>query len=317
MLSGQGYFRGSSVLITGTAGSGKTSIAASFVAAACERGEPALYFSFEESPEQFVRNMRSIGMNLDRWRKQGLLFIRAARPSAFGLEMHLVQMHQVIRETRPRVVVLDPISSLLSGGAQQDEVKTMVLRMVDHLKHSGATALFTALVDSPVLETTEMNLSSLVDTWIQLKNVENDGERNRLIQVLKSRGMAHSNQVREFNLSDQGIHLCPVYLGSGEVLTGSARVLREAQERARDVARKQELERKQTALQRALRTLETQIHALQAEKEAQEQELAVMATEESSHRAMLSAERQTLSISRQEPGGKPNGTANKAGSKRI
>jgi len=322
MLSGKGYFRGSSVLVTGTAGSGKTSVAASFAAAACERGEPALYFSFEESPDQFVRNMNSIGLNLERWRKQGLLFIRAARPSAFGLEMHLVQMHQTIRKTRPRVVVLDPISSLLGGGAQQDEVKAMVLRMVDHLKHTGATALFTAMLDDPSLESTDINLSSLVDTWIQLKNLESDGERNRLIQVLKSRGMAHSNQVREFGLSAKGIHLNPVYLGSGGVLTGSARVLQEAQARARDIARQQELQRKHNLLQRSLRTLETQIHALQAEKDAQEQELARMGTQESRHRATLDANRQTLSLSRGQSGGKsnetkPNGTANKAGSKRI
>jgi circadian clock protein KaiC len=266
--------------------------------------------------------MNSIGMNLDRWRKQGLLFIRAARPSAFGLEMHLVQMHQMIRETRPRVVVLDPISSLLGSSALQDEVKTMVLRMVDHLKHAGATALFTALADSPTLETTEMNLSSLVDTWIQLKNVENDGERNRLVQVLKSRGMAHSNQVREFNLSDQGIELNPVYLGSGGVLTGSARILREAQERMENVAKEQEWQRKQNLIQRGLRTLETQIHALQAEKEAREQELALMGTQESTHRAALDADRQTLSLSRRNSSGKsnetkPNGTANKSGGKRI
>jgi len=316
MLGGKGYFRGSSVLATGTAGSGKTSVAASFVAAACERGEPALYFSFEESPDQFVRNMRSIGMNLERWRKQGLLFVRATRPSAFGLEMHLVQIHQMIRDIRPRVVVMDPISSLLGDGSDH-EVKTMVLRMVDHLKHAGATALFTAMVDDPALETTDINLSSLVDTWIQLKNIENDGERNRLIQVLKSRGMAHSNQVREFNLSDRGIHLSPVYLGKGGVLTGSARVLQEAQERAQDVARQQELQRKQTVLQRTLRTLETQIHALQAEKEAQEHELALIGTQESSYRAALNAERETLSLSRQEPTNKPNGTSNRAGSKRI
>jgi len=316
MLGGKGYFRGSSVLVTGTAGSGKTSVAASFVAAACERGEPALYFSFEESPDQLVRNMRSVGMNLDRWRKQGLLFVRAARPSAFGLEMHLVQIHQLIRDIHPRVVVMDPISSLLGDGADH-EVKTMVLRMVDHLKHAGATALFTAMVDDPGLETTDINLSSLVDTWIQLKNVETDGERNRLIQVLKSRGMAHSNQVREFKLSAKGIHLNPVYLGAGGVLTGSARVLREAQERALDAARQEELQRKHNLIQRGLRTLETQIHALQAEKEAQEHELALMGTQESSHRATLNAERQTLSISRQEPGSKPNGTSNKAGSKRV
>ena len=321
MLSGKGYFRGSSVLVTGTAGSGKTSVAASFVAAACKRDEPALYFSFEESPDHLVRNMRSVGMNLEPWRKQGLLFIRAARPSACGLEMHLVQIHRLIRDIQPRVVVMDPISSLLGDGTDHD-VKAMVLRMVDHLKHAGATALFTAMLDDPKLETTDINLSSLVDTWIQLKNLESDGERNRLIQVLKSRGMAHSNQVREFGLSAKGIHLNPVYLGSGGVLTGSARVLQEAQERARDVARQQELQRKHNLLQRGLRTLETQIHALQAEKEAQEQELALIGTQESRHRAALDADRQTLSFSRRESGGKPNetkpnGTANKSGSKRI
>jgi len=317
MLSGKGYFRGSSILVSGTAGSGKTSVAASFLVSACERGEPALYFTFEESPEQLLRNMRSIGLNLDRWRKQGLLFVRAARPSAFGLEMHLVQMHQLIRELNPRAVVLDPISSLLGDAAQHD-VKTMVLRMVDHLKHTGATALFTTLMDSPGLETTDINLSSLVDTWIQLKNIETDGERNRLVQILKSRGMAHSNQVREFNLSDNGIELNPVYLGSAGVLTGSARIQQEARERQQEAARKQELQRRQSVLQRALRTLDTQIHALRAEREAQERELAAIGTEETTYRAALNEERQTLSVSRHRPTEtKQNGTANKSGSKRI
>jgi len=317
MLSGKGYFRGSSILVSGTAGSGKTSVAASFLVSACERGEPALYFTFEESPEQLLRNIRSIGLNLDRWRKQGLLFVRAARPSAFGLEMHLVQMHQLIRELNPRAVVLDPISSLLGDAAQHD-VKTMVLRMVDHLKHTGATALFTTLMDSPGLETTDINLSSLVDTWIQLKNIETDGERNRLVQILKSRGMAHSNQVREFNLSDNGIELNPVYLGSAGVLTGSARIQQEARERQQEAARKQELQRRQSVLQRALRTLDTQIHALRAEREAQERELAAIGTEETTYRAALNEERQTLSVSRHRPTEtKQNGTANKSGSKRI
>src|SRR6185312_1394551 len=216
--------------VTGSAGTGKSSMGAHFVDAACHRGEKAILFSFEESPEQVIRNMRSIGMDLGRWVKKGLLHIESARPTAFGLEMHLVRMHHLLEQHKPKVVVIDPLSGLLPGGSEHD-VHALVLRIVDFLKHSGATGFFTALNAEDDLQSTALSISSLVDAWVLLRNIEVNGERNRLLYVLKSRGMAHSNQIREFLLTPHGVQLRDVYLGPGGVLTGSARVAREAEER--------------------------------------------------------------------------------------
>ena len=193
MMGGKGYYRGSSVLVTGTAGTGKTSLGAHFLDAACQRGERALFFAFEESPDQIVRNLRSIGIDLGRWVKSGILRIEAARPSAFGFEMHLVRMHHMLAEFKPKVVMMDPVSGLLPGGSRHD-VNTLVLRMVDSIKARGATALFTSLSEIDDMQSTDLSISSLVDTWILLRNVESSGERNRVLYLLKSRGMAHSNQ---------------------------------------------------------------------------------------------------------------------------
>jgi circadian clock protein KaiC len=272
MLEGRGYFRGSSVLVTGSAGTGKTSMGAHFVDAACGRGEKAILFSFEESPEQVIRNMRSIGMDLERWVKKGLLYIESARPTAFGLEMHLVRMHHLLKTHKPDVVVIDPISSLLPGGSEHD-VQALVLRIVDFLKHSGATGFFTALNAEDDLQSTALSISSLVDAWILLRNIEVNGERNRLLYVLKSRGMAHSNQIREFLLTHRGVRLREVYLGPGGVLTGSARVAREADERRAEIQRQQEIQDRERAITASLRAVEAKIAALQAEKAAHENEL--------------------------------------------
>ncbi|HEV8415628.1 MAG TPA: circadian clock protein KaiC [Bryobacteraceae bacterium] len=272
MLEGHGYFRGSSVLVTGSAGTGKTSMGAHFVDSACVRGEKAILFSFEESPEQIIRNMRSIGMDLERWVKKGLLHIESARPTAFGLEMHLVRMHHLLKTHKPDVVVIDPISSLLPGGSEHD-VQALVLRIVDFLKHSGATGFFTALNAEDDLQSTALSISSLVDAWILLRNIEVNGERNRLLYVLKSRGMAHSNQIREFLLTHRGVRLREVYLGPGGVLTGSARVAREADERRAEIQRQQEIQDRERAITASLRAVEAKIAALQAEKAAHENEL--------------------------------------------
>ncbi len=236
MFEGRGYFRGSTVLVTGTAGTGKTSMGAHLIDAACGRGENCILFSFEESPQQIIRNMTSLGLDLGRWVKKGLLQIESARPSAFGLEMHLVRMHQLLEQHKPKVVVIDPISGLLPGGSEHD-VHGLVLRIVDFVKHSGATGFFTALNDEDDLQATSLAISSLVDAWIQLRNIEVNGERNRVLYVLKSRGMAHSNQIREFLLTSQGVRLREVYLGPGGVLTGSARVAREAEEQREEIRR--------------------------------------------------------------------------------
>jgi len=220
MLGGAGYFRGSSVLVSGTAGTGKTSIAAHFARAACSRGERCFYFAFEESPGQIIRNMRSIGMDLEPFAKKGLFRFRSIRSTAYGLEMHLATFHKLIQEFKPRVVVLDPIGSLTQAGSRTDAI-AMLTRLIDFLKVQGITALLTNLISGEkAMETTDLKISSLVDTWLWLRDIELGGERNRALYILKSRGMAHSNQIREFVLTDRGIDLLDVYVGPEGVLTG-------------------------------------------------------------------------------------------------
>jgi circadian clock protein KaiC len=297
MFGGRGYFRGSSVLVTGSAGTGKSSMGAQFLEAACRRGERGILFAFEESPQQVIRNMRSIGIDMGRWVKKGLLHIEASRPTAFGLEMHLVRMHHLLETHKPDVVVIDPISSLLPGGSDHD-VHTLVLRIVDFLKHTGATGFFTALNPEDDVQSTTINISSLVDTWILLRNIEVNGERNRLLYVLKSRGMAHSNQIREFLLTDRGVRLRDVYLGPGGVLTGSARVAREADERREEALRMRETKDRELAVKVALRALEAKIAALQAEKAAQENELVAVIGADDAEKAASAAVRTALRKSR-------------------
>jgi circadian clock protein KaiC len=228
MMRGGGFYRGSSILVTGTAGTGKSSLSAAFLHAACARGERALLFAYEESPSQIIRNMRSIGIDLERWIKKGLLTIHASRPTLGGLEEHLVQMHRIIVEFKPAVVVVDPISNLTLV-RKDDEVKPMLMRLIDHLKVRNITAMFTSLIDaaSAVAEDSEVGVSSLMDTWLLLRNEEGNGERSRALVLLKSRGMAHSNQVREFVLSDKGIRLVEIHVKDGRVITGRARIAAE------------------------------------------------------------------------------------------
>ncbi|HYP47834.1 MAG TPA: circadian clock protein KaiC [Thermoleophilaceae bacterium] len=226
MLGGQGVLRGSSILVSGTAGTGKSSIAAQFCDAACRRGERALYFAFEESEAQIVRNMASVGMDLGQWVKQGLLRFKCVRPSLLGLEAHLSSMQDLVTEHEPSVVVVDPISDLLTAGASRD-VSAMLTRQVDFLKVKGVTALFTSLDQHLQLEEANHQIAALIDVWLLVATTENNGERNRSLSVLKARGMAHSNQIREFMLTERGIEVADTH-ALGEVLTGSARVAREA-----------------------------------------------------------------------------------------
>jgi circadian clock protein KaiC len=270
MLGGAGYFRGSSVLVSGTAGTGKSSLAAHFVAAACQRGEHTLYFSFEESPSQIMRNMHSIGIDLQKWEKKGLLQFQANRPTFTGLEMHLTMMHKAINAFKPKVVIVDPLNSFVMGG-NATEVKAMLMRLVDFLKMKEITGLFTNLTaGGGALEQTDIAISSLIDTWLLLRDIEISGERNRGMYILKSRGMAHSNQIREFLITDHGIELRDVYIGSGGVLTGSARLAQEAQEQVAQTIHDQDVERRKLDLERKRKIMEAQITALRAEFEAQE-----------------------------------------------
>lgn len=274
MLGGAGFFRGSTILVSGTAGTGKTSLAAHFVDAACRRGKKCLYFAFEESDQQVMRNMRSIGMDLAPWVKQGILRFGATRPTLYGLEMHLAKMHQAVRAFQPQVVVVDPVTDMMAIGSPL-EVKAMLTRLVDFLKGQGTTALLTSLTTGgAAMEQTEVGISSLIDTWLLVRDLETNGERTRGLYVLKSRGMAHSNQIREFLLTGHGVELVDVYVGPGGVLTGSARVAQAAQERAAAQAAQHESERQARAAERKRQALQAQIAALQAELEEAEKEAA-------------------------------------------
>jgi len=265
MLEGKGYYRGSSVLISGTAGSGKTTLAASFAEATCRQGDRCLYIGFEESANQILRNMKSVGIDLERWIKKGLLFHHAWRPTQFGLEMHLLRIHKLIESVKPKAVIVDPITNLI-GGTSQQEVQSMLMRLMDFLKGKLITTIFVSLTEGGAdLEKTEIGISSLSDTWILLRDLELNGERNRCLYVLKSRGMAHSNQLREFSMSKRGIELIPVYIGSEGVLTGSSRVAQEAKERELELAAKQEAKRRQQEMDAKRLHLEGQIATLQAE----------------------------------------------------
>jgi circadian clock protein KaiC len=273
MLGGGGYYRGTSVLVSGTAGTGKTSVAAQFADAACRRDERVLYMAFEESEGQFIRNMRSIGFDLEPWVQRGLLRFEAARPTFYGLEMHLATMHKQIVEFRPRVVIMDPITNFISVGSAA-EARSMLMRMIDLLKSRQITAMFTSLTaGGDFLEQSEVGVSSLMDTWLLLRSVELGGERNRLMHILKSRGMAHSNQLREFLLTDHGIELRDVYSGPEGVLTGSSRLAQEAREKAAQIARGEDIEAKRRELERARQASEAGIAAIRMEYQAKEDEL--------------------------------------------
>jgi circadian clock protein KaiC len=299
MMGGKGYYRGSSILVTGTAGTGKSSMAAHFVDAACRRGERCLYFAFEESRNQIIRNMRSIGVDLDQWVKKGVLEFRNSRPSLYGLEMHLVTMHKAIGAFNPSIVVVDPISNLVAA-ASENEVKSMLSRLIDYLKMRQITAFCTDLTAvGGSLERTEVGISSLMDTWLLLQVMESSGERNRGLFILKSRGMEHSNQVREFCLTDNGIQLRDVYVGVGGVLTGAARVAQEAKEKTEVLERGQEIERKQRDIERRKTVIEAQIAALRTSFEAEKDDLERAIAREKLHQEILTEETQEMARTRQ------------------
>ena len=305
MLGGTGYYRGSSVLISGTAGTGKSSLAAHFAAAACRRGERTLYFAFEESPSQIMRNMSSIGINLQPWIQKGLLQFQANRPTFAGLEMHLTMMHKAINAFKPQVVIVDPLNSFIIG-SNETEVKAMLMRLVDFLKMNRITGLFTNLTSGgDALEQTDIAISSLIDTWLLLRDIELGGERNRGLYILKSRGMAHSNQIREFLLTDHGMELRDVYVGPSGVLTGSARLAQEAQEQAEWTIHEQGVERRKLDLERKRKVMEAQIAAMRAEFEVQETETLNFIGQEQTRKAHLTQERVDMALSRKADA-KPN-----------
>lgn len=273
MLDGDGYYRGSTVLISGTAGTGKTSLAAHFANAACARGEKCLYLAFEESQDQVVRNMRTIGVDLEQWIREGPLTLHAERPTAAGLEFHLVRIHKWVEQVEPRIVIVDPITNFLSVN-RQIEVRAMVTRLIDFLKSRSITAFVTSLTTAgKPIEETEVGISSLMDTWIVLRDEEGVGKRNRTIYILKSRGMNHSNQVREFCITNRGVDILDAYVSPAGVLTGAAGIMQQAEDRAEVEAHEQRIEAKRRELDRRRRVLDCQIGTLQAEFEAEEERL--------------------------------------------
>jgi circadian clock protein KaiC len=298
MLGNAGYYRGSSVLVSGTAGTGKSSLAAHFCDAACRRGERALYFAFEESPSQIIRNMRSIGIDLEPWVNKGLLRFQATRPAFAGLEMQLTMMHKTVNTFKPDAVIVDPLNGFIIGD-NETSVKSMLMRLADFLKTKQITSLFTSLTAGGApLGVTDVAISAMIDTWLVLRDIEIGGERNRGLSILKSRGMPHSNQIRECLLTDHGMELCEVYVGAGGVLTGSARLAQEAQEQALKLTRKQEVERRQLELESKRRALEAQIEAMRAEFDVQEAEAMKIIGQEQAQALQLVLERAEMGQSR-------------------
>ena len=298
MLGGKGFYRGSSILVSGTAGTGKTSIAAVFAHENCKRGERSIYFAFEESPQQVIRNMRSIGVDLKTDIDKGLLQMYASRPTLHGLEMHLVDIHKKINEFKPSVVVIDPITNLISVGSVS-EVKSMLIRLIDFLQSKKITVLFTALsLNTVINEQTDEGVSSLVDAWLMVRDIESNGERNRGLYVMKSRGMNHSNQVREFVITGNGLNLVDVYLGPEGVLVGSARESQQLTAIAGEVLYTHAINRKDLEIQRKRKVLEAQISSLREEFESVQAQLNKSYVEEELKKDIMEKNRSQLIYNR-------------------
>jgi circadian clock protein KaiC len=304
MMGGKGYYRGSSVLVTGAAGTGKTSLAAHFIHAAAARGERCLFLAYEESSSQIIRNMRSIGIDLEPPVRRGMLRFHAVLPSTCGLEMHLVTMHRLVSQFSPRIVVIDPVTNFAALGSEA-EVKAMLTRLIEFLKMHQITTMFSSLtVGGTPLEATDLGVSSLMDTWLLLRDVQNGAERNRFLQIVKSRGMAHSNQMREFLLTDHGVDLRDVYIGpSGLLLAGGAREALEAQEKAQALVRGQDTEGKKRRLESRRQAMEAQVAVLQAEFEVEQAEVARTVGQDQTRAGVLAGDRAQMARQRQsDPG---------------
>jgi circadian clock protein KaiC len=307
MLGGEGFYRGSSILVSGTAGTGKTSIAATFADANCRSNKKVLYFAFEESPQQIQRNMRSIGLEFQDHIDNGLLSFHSSRPTLYGLEMHLVAIHKRIKEFKPDVVILDPVTNLITIGSVS-EVKGMLIRLIDFILNEDITVMFTALaLNNSLTEQTDEGISSLVDTWLLIRDIESNGERNRGLYIMKGRGIGHSNQVREFIITENGLDLVDVYLGPNGVLTGSAREAHVLQElsgaRLEDHVsqhKDQEIERKREVLAAQIARLQTEFASVEADlNKAQLQEAVQRQIDNETREQMI---KKRVSRGNQSPG---------------
>jgi len=283
MFHGGGFYRGSNILVSGTAGTAKTTVGCYFANEQCEKNEKTIYFAFEESPHQLVRNMKSIGVDLEKHITKGILQIHSSRPSLNGLELHLLTLRKLIKEFEPTTIIIDPISNLISVGSEH-EVRSMLVRLIDMLKANNITAMFTSLnkqTDNFRPDLAEESVSSLVDTWITVRDMEGVGERNRGVFIIKARGMGHSNQVREFVITSKGIELLDVELGPQGILTGAARQSYQFKKNMSDIKLQNEISRKDREIERKRKVLEANIEALRTEFESAEEELSILkATEE-------------------------------------
>lgn len=294
MFESGGFYRGSNILISGTAGTAKTTIASYFANQQCEKKERTIFFAFEESPQQLVRNMKSIGIDLDKHIKNGNLQIHSSRPSLNGLELHLLTLRKLIREYKPTTIIIDPISNLITVGSPQ-EVRSMLVRLIDMLKINNITALFTSLnkqTENFRPDLAEESVSSLVDTWITVRDMEGIGERNRGLFIVKSRGMGHSNQVREFVITNDGIKLLEVEVGPKGILTGTARKSHQFDKEVSNIKLQNEISRKDREIARKRKVLEANIEALKNEFESAEEELNMLKASEEMHEKLKSAKKE-------------------------
>jgi circadian clock protein KaiC len=310
MMGGKGYYRGASVLVSGSAGTGKTSLAAHFAQSSAARGERCLWLVYDESPSQIVRNMRSIGVDLAPAVRSGMLHLQAVPPTSFGLEMHLLTTHKLVKELNPRSIILDSISNFTSIGSEV-EIKGMLMRLTDLFKMRQITSLFTSLtVGDILLEDISTKLSALMDTWLLLREIESGAERNRVLHLLKSRGMAHSNQIREFLLTDHGVELRDVYLGpSGLLLTGSALMVERAHEEALVVTAEQDAGTKKRELEYRQQAIEAQIAALRAEFEIERLKALKIDAQDEARATVLTGDRVQMARQRQADAVKGKRTA--------
>ncbi len=298
MLGAEGFFRGGSVLVSGTAGTGKTSIAGCFADQTCRNGERCLYFAFEESPLQIIRNMGSIGIDLQSHVDKGLLDFQASRPTLHGLEMHLLSVIKHVSKFKPSVVILDPITNLVTVGSGS-EVKSVLIRLIDFLQNANVTVMFTALtLTETTTDQTDENVSSLVDAWLLVRDIESNGERNRGLNVMKSRGMKHSNQVREFIISDNGLDLVDVFIGPDGILTGSAREAQQLQERTGAVLWDNAILRKDREIARKGTVMEAKIASMKEEFESIQEELNKTYIEEELKKEVMEKNRKEMALSR-------------------
>ncbi len=300
MLDGKGFFRGSSILVSGTAGTGKTSLCGHMADAACQRGEKVLYLSFEESSRQIIRNLASIGLDLKKWEEQKLLKFHSERVSMFGLEAHLTLIHKMINTFGPDIIVIDPMNAYLSN-EDALEARSMVIRLIDYIKVRNITGFFTTLTSAAgTAETTDINISSLMDSWMLLRDIEENGERNRGLYVLKSRGIANSNQIREFLITSQGVQLKEVYLGSTGILTGSSRYVQEMNDKEEADRIGVKINQLEIELKRKQKAMKAQIELTEMQMKTDEMDIKDRIAELTKQHLRMESRQQDVFDSRQK-----------------